>query len=67
MKALSGMIIALFFVAPAFAAEDVVTAVHGTIEKIDSGTKTVVVKTDDGTRHSVHVLDKTAVHGADGR
>ena len=65
MKALSGMIIALLFVAPAFAAEDVVTAVHGTIEKIDSGTKTVVVKTDDGTRHSVHVLDKTAVHGAD--
>jgi len=65
MKALRGMIIAVLFVAPAFSAEDVVTAVHGTIEKIDSGTKTVVIKTDDGTRHSLHVLDKTAVHGAD--
>jgi hypothetical protein len=65
MKALRRIIIAFLFVVPAFAAEDVVTAVHGTIEKIDSGTKTVVVKTDDRTRHSLHVLDKTAVHGAD--
>lgn len=64
MKALRGMIIALLFVAPAFAADDVVTAVHGAIDKIDSCTKAVVVKTDDGTRQSLHVLDRTAVHGA---
>jgi hypothetical protein len=47
------------------AADDVVSAVHGTITKLDSGTKTIVVKTKDGTEHSVHFVDKTAVWGAD--
>jgi hypothetical protein len=49
----------------AFGAQDVASAVHGTIDKIDSGTKTVVVKTADGTRHSLHLVDRTAVHGVD--
>jgi hypothetical protein len=47
-----------------WAADEVVSAVHGTIEKIDSGTKTVVVKTADGTEHTMHFADQTAVHGA---
>jgi hypothetical protein len=47
------------------AADDVVTAVHGTITKLDSGTKTMAVKTKDGTIHTVHFVDKTAVSGAD--
>jgi hypothetical protein len=47
------------------ATEDVVNAVHGTISKLDSGTKTMVVKTKDGTEHTVHFADKTAVFGAD--
>src|SRR5271155_37529 len=47
------------------AADDVATAVHGTITKLDSATKTVVVKTKDGTEHTVHFVDKTAVWGAD--
>jgi hypothetical protein len=47
------------------AADDVATAVHGTITKLDSATKTMVVKTKDGTEHSVHFVDKTAVWGAD--
>ena len=56
---------AALFIAPfAFGAEDVVTAVHGTIDKLDEATKTVVVKTGDGTLHSLHFVDKTAVHGA---
>ena len=46
-------------------AQGVVTAIHGTITKLDSGTKTMVVKTKDGTEHSVHFVDKTAVFGAD--
>jgi hypothetical protein len=49
---------------PLRADEDVVTAVHGTITKLDSGTKTVVVKTKDGTEHTIHFVDKTTVHGA---
>ena len=47
-----------------WAAQDVVTAVHGTITKLDSSTKTMVVKTKDGTEHTVKFVDKTTVHGA---
>jgi len=43
---------------------DVVAAVHGTITRLDASTKTVVVKTADGTEHSIRFLDKTAVHGS---
>ncbi len=49
----------------AYAADDVVSAVHGTVTKIDSSTKTMVVKTKDGTEETVHYTDKTAVWGAD--
>jgi hypothetical protein len=48
-----------------FAADDVVTAVEGTVKKVDSGTKTVVVATADGTEHTVHFVKKTTVHGWD--
>jgi hypothetical protein len=47
-----------------WADEDVVTAVHGTITKLDAGTKTAVVKTADGTEHTIKFVDKTTVHGA---
>ncbi|MGA2980757.1 MAG: hypothetical protein ABSD76_14295 [Terriglobales bacterium] len=46
-----------------WAAQDVVSAVHGTITKLDSATKTMVVKTKDGTEHTVKFVDKTTVHG----
>jgi hypothetical protein len=49
----------------AMAADDVVTAVHGTVTKLDSATKTAVIKTKDGTEETVHFTDKTAVWGAD--
>ena len=48
-----------------FAADDVVTAVEGTVKKVDAGTKTVVIKTTDGTEHTVHFVSKTSVHGWD--
>src|ERR1019366_6599344 len=47
-----------------WAAQDVVTAVHGTITKLDSASRTMVVKTKDGTEHTIKFADKTAVHGA---
>jgi hypothetical protein len=47
------------------AADDVVSAVHGTVTKVDSATKTMVVKTKDGAEHTVHFTEKTAVRGAD--
>jgi hypothetical protein len=48
-----------------YAADDVVSAIHGTITKLDSSTSTMVVKTKDGAEHTVHFVDKTAVWGAD--
>jgi hypothetical protein len=48
----------------AFAAEDVVQAIHGTVVKIDQGSKIVVVKTADGVEHSLHFVAETSVHGA---
>ena len=51
-------------ISPCFAA-DVVTAVHGTVTKVDSAAKTVVVKTKDGTEQTLHFANKTVVHGTD--
>ena len=46
-------------------AVDVVTAVHGTVTKVDSAAKTIVVKTKEGTEQTVHFVGKTTVHGAE--
>ena len=46
-----------------FAIENVVTATHGTIMKIDRTAKTIVVKTGDGTEHVFHWVKGTSVHG----
>src|ERR1700739_2231251 len=37
--------------------------VTGTIQKVDSGAKTIAVKTADGTVETVKFTDKTTVHG----
>jgi preprotein translocase subunit YajC len=46
-------------------AQDVVSVIHGTVKKIDKSIKTVVVKTADGTEHTVKVTDSAVVHGSD--
>jgi hypothetical protein len=55
----------LLLSAVGWAAEDVAGAVHGTITKLDSGTKTIVVKTKDGGENSIKFAGKTTVHGVD--
>jgi len=50
---------------PAFAARDVVSAVRGTVQKLDASTKTVVVKAADGTEHTMRVGARTAVYGTE--
>jgi arginine repressor len=65
MKTIGSLIFVLMLVATVYAAEDVVSAVHGAIKKIDSGTKTIVIKTTDGTAHSLNFVAKTTVHGAE--
>jgi hypothetical protein len=64
-KTIGSLFLALMLVATVYAVEDVVSATHGTITKIDSAAKTIVVKTADGTEHTLHFVAKTAVHGAD--
>jgi arginine repressor len=57
--------LAFLFGAAALVAQDVVSAVSGTVQKVDAGTKTVVVKTADGTEHTFHFVERTSVQGAD--
>jgi hypothetical protein len=52
----------LFVTSFASATTDVVAAVHGTIIRLDTGARTVVVKTADGTERSIRFLDKTSLH-----
>jgi hypothetical protein len=57
-------VIAMLLAPLAFAIE-AVSAVHGTISKIDSATRTIVVKAADGTEHTLRFVAKTAVHGTE--
>jgi VCBS repeat-containing protein len=45
-------------------AEDVAHAVSGVVKSVDKGTKTFVVKTADGTEHTIKWTDSTVVKGA---
>jgi hypothetical protein len=44
-------------------AQDVVSAVSGTVKKVDATTRVVVVKTTDGTEHTFHYPSDVTVHG----
>jgi hypothetical protein len=47
-------------------AEDLVHAVSGVVKSVDKASKTVVVKTADGTEHTIKYTDKTTVEAAKG-
>ncbi|HTU42647.1 MAG TPA: hypothetical protein VMF10_13135 [Candidatus Aquilonibacter sp.] len=64
MKPIRFAVLVLSVVSLAFAADDVVTATHGTVTKIDKTSKTIVVKSADGTEHSFHWAKDTTVDGA---
>jgi hypothetical protein len=64
LKTIGGLFLMLSLLVIAHADEDVVTAVHGTIKKVDLAAKTIAVKTSDGTEHVLHFIDRTTVHGA---
>ena len=51
--------------AMAFAVQEKVGAIKGTVTKIDRGAKTAVVKMADGTEHVMHFVDRTTVHGVE--
>jgi hypothetical protein len=60
----SSMVLALL-ACGTLAAQDVSTAVVGTVKAVDKGAKTVVVKTGEGTEHTFHFLGRTIAHGAE--
>ena len=65
MKKLAlGTVVTALLATLCFAA-DVVSAVHGTVSKIDSAGKTIFVKTADGTEHAFRFTTKTTVHGTE--
>jgi hypothetical protein len=64
-KFLSVVVLAAFFAVMVVAADDAVSAIHGVVTKVDSAAKTIVVKTKDGTEHTIHFVDKTVVKGGE--
>ncbi len=59
-----GLLLSLF-AGLSLAADDVASAVAGTVKSVDKGTKTAVVKTSEGTEHTFHFVDRTVEHGAE--
>jgi len=57
--------LALSAVLPVFAVADVASVAEGTLKKIDSSTKTVLIATKDGTERTFHFGGRTAVHGVE--
>jgi hypothetical protein len=64
-KFFSVAVLTAFFAVMVMAADDVVSAVHGIVTKTDAAAKTIVVKTKDGTEHTIHFVDKTTVRGGE--
>jgi hypothetical protein len=54
-----------FLACNAFAVEDVAGALVVTVKAIDRGAKTAVVKTADGTEHTIHFVAHTVAHGGE--
>jgi len=52
----------LLFALTVFAAQDVVSAVEGTVSRVDARTKTFALKTADGAERTFHFVGRTAVH-----
>jgi len=70
-KRFSILLAGLFVLVATFAwqavlAQDVVHAVSGIVKSVDKGTKTMVVKTAEGTEQTIKWTDKTTVAGAKG-
>ena len=51
---------------PILAVEPVVSVAEGTVRKIDSTAKTILVATKDGAERTFHFADRTVVHGVEG-
>ncbi len=50
-------------VCPSLFADEMTHMVKGVVKSVDKGTKTMVVKTADGTEHTIKWTDKTTMKG----
>jgi hypothetical protein len=57
------VLIAVCCVAASYGSQGSTNVISGTLDKVDSGGKTMAVKTADGTVQTVKFTDKTAVNG----
>ena len=64
-KTLVPAVLCALFAYSAFAADDVASAVVGTVKAVDKATKTAVVKTGEGTEHTFKFVGRTVAHGAE--
>ena len=64
LKRVSMIVIAMALCLPAHAVEQRHGILEGVVLKLDSAARTVVVKTADGTEHTLHMVKRTTVHGA---
>jgi hypothetical protein len=65
LKHFSVIFMSLALCWPAAAIEESHGILVGVVLKLDSGAKTVVVKTADGTEHTLHFVKRSTVHGAE--
>ena len=63
LKPFCALVVAVALCWPALAIEERHGVMTGVILKLDAAAKTVVIKTADGTTHTLHFLERTAVHG----
>jgi len=64
----NALLVVLFVLAAAIAwkdavSQDLVHDISGVVKKVDKGTKTVVIKSADGTEQTIKYTDKTVVEG----
>jgi arginine repressor len=63
MNRIGRLAVCIFLGAIVCVAQDVVSFIHGTVKKVDHATKTIVVKTADGTEHTIKVTGDATVQG----
>lgn len=66
MKIIIAAVLAFLTLPTLCDADVVVRAVHGTVDSLGSAGKTVVVKTAEGAKFTLHAASTTAVYGLDG-
>ena len=55
--------ISLFSFASILSATEKTASVEGLVTKVDRTAKTLMVKASDGTEHTMHLVERTVVHG----